>query len=302
VEAAVWGSPISHSLSPALHRAAYAALGLDWTYGRREVDAAGLPAAVAALDERCAGVSLTMPLKQAVLPLLAQTSELALAVGAVNTLLPLPGRPGAWRGENTDVHGVVAALAEAGVSRAGTAAVLGGGATAASAVAALAQLGVAEPVALVRSVERARALVDVGARLGVRVRLQPWGDAAHAAQLLAECDAVVSTAPAGAADAVAVALSRDGQDGARPAGALLDVVYAPWPTALARAWADAGAPVVGGFSMLVHQAERQVELMTGRTAPLEAMRAAGEAAMAAAADQDEDQDDERDAAAHLVSR
>lgn len=293
MQAAVWGSPIAHSLSPALHRAAYAELGLDWAYGRREVDAAALPAAVAELDDSWAGVSLTMPLKQAVLPLLAQASELALAVGAVNTLLPVPGRPGAWRGENTDVHGVVAALAEAGVQRAESAAVLGGGATAASAVAALAQLGVAEPVVLVRSVERARALLDVAERLGVRVRLQPWGDAGHAAAVLAGCGAVVSTAPAGAADAVAAALV---DSGARPAGALLDVVYSPWPTALARAWGRLGAPVVGGFSMLVHQAERQVELMTGREAPLEAMRTAGEAAMAATPHDDED------AVSRLVSR
>ncbi|TNM64491.1 shikimate dehydrogenase [Streptomyces sp. NP160] len=295
MEAAVWGSPIAHSLSPALHRAAYRALGLDWSYGRREVDAAALPAAVAALDEGWAGVSLTMPLKQAVLPLLSQTSDLALAVGAVNTLLPVPGRPGTWRGENTDVHGVVAALAEVGVRRASTAVVLGGGATAASALAALAQLGVDEPVVLVRSVERARTLVGVGARLGVGVVLRPWGDPAEAAGLLAECDAVVSTAPAGAADAVAAALAETASGVPAPGGALLDVVYAPWPTALARAWAAAGGAVVGGFSMLVHQAERQVELMTGCTAPLEVMRAAGAAAMAAA-------DDEGAPATHLVSR
>ncbi|MGQ7297655.1 shikimate dehydrogenase [Quadrisphaera sp. KR29] len=290
MKAAVWGSPIAHSLSPALHRAAYRELGLDWTYERREVGTEALPAAVAALDGRWAGVSLTMPLKQAVLPLVASASELALAVGAVNTLVPQPGAPGAWRGENTDVHGVVAALGEAGVARARTAAVLGGGATAASAVAALAQLGVPEPLAVVRSVGRARALVEVGHRLGVQVHLRPWTDAAAVARELAGCDVVVSTAPAGAADAVAAALAADAAGGRAPAGALLDVVYAPWPTALARAWAAAGAPAVGGFAMLVHQAERQVELMTGRTAPLDVLRAAGEAAMAAADDADADGD------------
>ena len=289
MRAAVWGSPIAHSLSPALHRAAYAALGLDWRYDRTEVDADGLPDAVAALDESWAGVSLTMPLKAAVLPLLAQASPLALAVGAVNTLLPLPGAPGArprWRGENTDVHGVVAALAEAGVEPpadggAGapprSAVVLGGGATAASALAALAQLGVREPVVVVRSPERARALVDVGARLGVAVQLHRWSEPRPVAEVLARADVVVSTAPVGAADGVAGELSAALPGGSTPAGALLDVVYAPWPTALGAAWAAAGAPVVGGFAMLLHQACRQVELMTGRPAPVEAMRAAGPA-------------------------
>ncbi|MBF5083693.1 shikimate dehydrogenase [Quadrisphaera sp. INWT6] len=286
MRAAVWGSPIAHSLSPALHRAAYAALGLDWRYDAHEVDVAALPAAVAALDETWVGVSLTMPLKAAVLPLLAQTSSLALAVGAVNTLLPVRGEQGAragWRGENTDVHGVVAALAEAGVepAEAGapprSAVVLGGGATAASALAALAQLGAREPVVVVRSPERARALVDVGARLGVEVRLHRWSEPLPVAELLARADVVVSTAPVGAADGVAEVLAEVLPGGSAPAGALLDVVYAPWPTALGAAWAAAGAPVVGGFAMLLHQACRQVELMTGLPAPVEAMRAAGPA-------------------------
>ncbi|PWJ47989.1 shikimate dehydrogenase [Quadrisphaera granulorum] len=287
MKAAVWGSPIAHSLSPALHRAAYSALGLDWTYDRREVDTAALPAAFAELDAGWAGVSLTMPLKQAVIPLLASASDLALAVGSVNTLVPvekpvsgsMPDSPVAWRGVNTDVHGIIAALAEVGLDRATTAVVLGGGATAASAVAALAKLGVTEPVVVVRSVERAWPLLEVGERLGVRVALRPWGDPLEVARVLAGCDAAVSTAPAGAADAVAGALSR-ALGGRPPAGALLDVVYAPWPTALAQAWAATGGDAVGGFSMLVHQAERQVQLMTGRSAPLEVMRAAGEAAMA----------------------
>lgn len=277
MRAAVWGSPISHSLSPALHRAAYAALGLDWRYDLVEVDVAGLPAAVAGLDEHWAGASLTMPLKSAVLDLVAEASPLALAVGAVNTLVPVPGRPGAWRGENTDVHGVVAALADAGVTTARTAAVLGGGATAASALAGLAQLGVPEPVVHVRSPERAAGLVEVGARLGVRVRLERWGPPEDLAGELAQVDVVVSTAPPGAADEAAAAL---GRAGGAPAGALLDVVYAPWPTDLAAAWAAAGGRASGGLDMLVHQAAAQVQLMVGRPAPLEVMQAAGEAAMA----------------------
>lgn len=285
MRAGVWGSPIEHSLSPALHRAAYTALELGWRYDLRDVEADALPAAVAALGPDVAGLSLTMPLKAAVLPLLAEVSPLARAVGAVNTVLPLrPGRTGsplsplAWRGENTDVAGIVAALAEVGVVRAGSAVVLGGGATAASAVAALARLGVREPVVRVRSPERAAGLVAVGARCGAAVHLAPWDDAASVAAEVCAADVVVSTAPAGAADVVAEAVAARA---AAPRGALLDVVYAPWPTALASAWTASGARAASGFAMLVHQAAAQVELMTGRPAPLAAMRAAGEAELAA---------------------
>ena len=113
--AAVLGSPIEHSLSPVLHTAAYAALGLaDWTYTAIECDEAGLPALLASRDRQWAGLSLTMPLKRAVLPLLDSTEDLALEVGAANTVLFTDGRR---LGYNTDVGGILTALREAGVER-----------------------------------------------------------------------------------------------------------------------------------------------------------------------------------------
>lgn len=283
MRAAVLGHPVAHSLSPVLHTAAYEELGLaaEWSYSAVDVLPERLPAFLAALGPEWGGLSLTMPLKHAVLPLLVSLSPLAAAVGAVNTVLPVPGpMPGpgealSWRGENTDVDGVVAALAEVGVVRAGTASVLGGGATAASALAALHRLGVAVPTVHVRSPLRAAALQAVADRLGVEVDVAPWE---RAWRSIAD-DVVVSTVPPGAADELAAALRRPVAAAATP-GVLLDVVYAPWPTQLAHAWAGRGGTVVGGAVMLLHQAAGQVRAMTGQGAPVEAMRAALERELA----------------------
>jgi shikimate dehydrogenase len=263
--AGVMGRPIAHSLSPALHRAAYDGLGLTaWTYTAVEVGAEELPAALDRLGPEWVGVSLTMPLKQVVFPLLDSISDLARAVGAVNTVTLGPqGR----YGDNTDVYGIVAALRAAGVRSAGGAVVLGGGATAASALAALRELGEAEPMVVVRSLDRAGGLRAAAERLGVRPGLRPWDEAA--ARLRA-APLVLSTVPAGAADALAADL---------PAtiGTLLDVVYRPWPTPLGAAWAAAGGRAVSGLEMLLHQAVAQVEAWTGRSPDLPAMRRAGQA-------------------------
>jgi len=274
---------VGHSLSPALHRAAYAALGLhSWHYQAIEVDEAGLAGWLAGLDAEWAGLSLTMPLKRSILPHLAAVTPLAAAVGAVNTVLVRAGEPpgggdggGAatirLEGDNTDVHGILAALREGGAGPVGRAHVLGAGATACSAVAALRELGCTEPVVHARSAARAGELLAAADRLGVRVRLAGLDDLSG----LGAADVVISTLPAEAADPLVgpiLALP--------PAGVLLDVVYHPWPTRLGRAWQDAGGGVVGGLVLLLHQAVAQVALMTGRTPPVDAMRAAGEAALA----------------------
>jgi shikimate dehydrogenase len=194
--AAVLGSPVAHSLSPVLHGAAYAALGLaGWEYGAVQVDEDALEAFLDSLDASWAGLSLTMPLKAVVLPLLDDVSPLAEAVGAVNTVLLSPadgaagrasgtagegadgegadgegGAPGRAlhrRGENTDVAGIVQALRAGGVEEVGWGCVLGGGATAGSALAALRDLGCRNPSVYVRSAARAAGLREAAARLGV---------------------------------------------------------------------------------------------------------------------------------------
>jgi shikimate-5-dehydrogenase len=269
IRAAVLGQPIAHSLSPVLHRAAYQALGLGhWSYEAAECDEAGLPAYVASRGGDWAGLSLTMPLKRAVLPLLDRTDPLAIATGSANTVV---FRADGRYGYNTDVRGIIDALAEAGVRSAGSVLILGAGATACSALAAVGKLGATGADVAVRDPARAGGLLTAADRLGLRVRLRDIGEVAGERPEL-----LVSTVPAGAADSYAERVVATHQ---APA-AVLDVVYAPWPTPLATAAAAAGAAVAGGFAMLLHQAVAQVELMTGQPAPVEAMRAAGEAELA----------------------
>jgi shikimate dehydrogenase len=267
--AAVLGSPIAHSLSPVLHRAAYAELGLaDFRYDRFEVDEAALPGFLDRLGPEWAGLSLTMPLKRAVIPLLDGISDTAASVEAVNTVV----RTGDGRllGDNTDIPGMVAALSERGVGKVESAAVLGAGATASSALAALARICTGEVTAYVRSADRAAEMRRWGERLGARVRTADWADATEALH----APLVIATTPAGATDPLAAAVPE------RP-GTLFDVLYEPWPTVLAGRWAARGGAVVGGLDLLVHQAVFQVEQMTGHApAPLTAMRTAGERALA----------------------
>ncbi|MEU2421792.1 shikimate dehydrogenase [Streptomyces sp. NPDC007851] len=267
--AAVLGKPIGHSLSPVLHRAAYDELGLaDWSYGRFEVDEAGLPGFLAELGPEWAGLSLTMPLKRAVIPLLDEISETAASVDAVNTVVF--AEDGRRLGDNTDIPGMVAALREHGIEEVASAAVLGAGATASSALAALARICTGEVVTYVRSAARAAEMREWGERLDVEVRIADWADAEQA--LLAPL--VIATTPAGATDVLAGAVPE------RPA-TLFDVLYHPWPTSLAARWSMFGGAVLSGLDLLVHQAVLQVEQMTGRTpAPLDAMRRAGEKALA----------------------
>jgi shikimate dehydrogenase len=265
--AAVLGSPIAHSLSPVLHRAAYAELGLDdWSYDRFEVDEAGLPGFVEGLDDAWAGLSLTMPLKRAILPLLDGISDTAASVEAVNTVVFT--EDGRRLGDNTDIPGMIAALRERGVDKVASAAVLGAGATASSALAALARICTGPVVACVRSQARAAEMRGWGERLGVDVVIADWAEAAT----VLEAPLVIATTPAGTTDALAAEVPE------RP-GTLFDVLYEPWPTALAAAWSGHGGDVVGGLDLLVHQAVLQVEQMTGRLAPLGVMRAAGERAL-----------------------
>jgi shikimate dehydrogenase len=278
-------------LSPVLHRAAYRALGLsDWSYEAVECDEAGLPAYVTSRGADWAGLSLTMPLKRAVLPLLDRTDPLAAATGSANTVV---FRADGRNGYNTDVQGITAALAEAGVTGAGgTGAglteaggdtpggvlILGAGATACSALAAVGEMGAAGADVALRDPARAGGLLAAADRLGLRVRLRDLaelGDLGDRGEVTAgrRPDLLISTLPAGAADCY---MERILATRSAPR-AVLDVVYAPWPTPLARAAAAAGAVVAGGFAMLLHQAVAQVELMTGKPAPVEEMRAAGEA-------------------------
>jgi shikimate dehydrogenase len=265
MRAAVLGSPIAHSLSPVLHSSAYQALGLDgWSYRAIECDEERLPGLLGSCGRDWAGLSLTMPLKRTVLPLLDQAEPLVTEVGGANTVVFADG---ARHGYNTDVAGMIMALTEACAAVAAPALILGGGATACAALAALRGLGADGATAAVRDPASAGAMLAAADRLGMAVRLTDFGaeEQVSAGQLL------ISTVPAGAADIYAERISPPG-----PApSAVLDVVYHPWPTRLAAAAGAAGAVVISGFELLLHQAARQVELMTGRDAPVAPMRRAG---------------------------
>ncbi|MFE3828057.1 shikimate dehydrogenase [Streptomyces sp. NPDC059092] len=268
--AAVLGSPIAHSLSPALHRAAYGELGLShWSYDRFEVDEAGLPGFLEGLrgDSSWAGLSLTMPLKRAVIPLLDEITDTAASVEAVNTVVL--GGDGRRTGDNTDIPGMIAALGERGVEKVESAAILGAGATASSAVAALSRICTGPVTAYVRSKARATEMRGWGERLGVDIRIADWAEAERALH----APLVIATTPAGTTDGLVDAVPDS-------AGTLFDVLYEPWPTALAAAWAGRDGALVSGLDLLVHQAVLQVEMMTGRSpAPLDVMREAGAAAL-----------------------
>jgi shikimate dehydrogenase len=264
---AIVGSPVGHSLSPVLHRAAYAALGLTgWRYDVIECVEDELQALLADSAPEVVGYSCTMPLKREVVRLADTLSAEAAAIGAANTLV----RSGAgWHADNTDWIGILAALTEHGAAMSGSVVLLGAGGTAQSALAAISSA--ASITALVRDPARAAELLRTAERLGVTVALGRLPDAG----LLRSADLVVSTLPAGAADPLS------GHPW-RPEQAVLDVIYSPWPTALAAAAQRRGATVVSGALMLLHQAGRQVELMTGSAAPIPAMRAAIAAVVGAA--------------------
>ena len=266
---AVLGSPIAHSLSPVLHRAAYAEVGLDWTYDAVEVTEGALSSFLDGLDASWRGLSLTMPLKRAVVPLLVELGPEAELAQAANTVI-LDGDRRV--GHNTDVPGAAAALRERHPGQLPSATVLGGGATAASVLLALTDLGCRRASLVVRDPARAGETLSVvaGHPRAPEVSVLTLGsDPVPPAEVL------VSTIPASAQDDWVLGL-------VERSPVVFEVVYDPWPTPLAAAAADAGRTLVSGLDLLVHQAALQLTLMTGiDPAPLAVMRAAGESALAA---------------------
>lgn len=263
--AAVLGKPVHHSLSPVLHRAAYDALGLaEWSYSAIECDEAALAGLVRSSGPDVAGYSCTMPLKREVLRVADSVSARAAAIGAGNTLLQVDGE---WFAENTDWIGIAQALAETGVPEAAELLLLGAGGTAQAA------LAVVEPgsqvTVLVRDIARAEDLHDAAGRLEIEVQVHSLD---RIGELAPRADVLISTLPGGAADALVGSFEWQSRQ------VLLDVVYAGWPTALAASAEAAGVAVASGALMLLHQAVRQVELMTGLpvagTAAEQAMREA----------------------------
>jgi len=263
---AVLGDPIDHSLSPVLHRAAYQALGLSWTYDAVRVPAGRMADFLERLNDGWRGVSMTMPLKREVLALVADRTDRVRWAGGANTLVREDdGR--LWL-DNTDLPGAAAAVRERTDAAIETVTILGAGATAASVGLGLCDLGARNVRLLARSAERA-------ADTAAAIRAHPSQPAVDVLGLDADVvgDVVVSTVPAEAQNGPLVAAT------AR-ADVVFEVLYHPWPTPLARAAVERGQVLVGGLDLLVHQAALQVEIFTGAPAPLALMRAAGERALA----------------------
>lgn len=261
--AAVLGSPISHSRSPLLYRAGFAALGMkDWEFSAIDCDAAALPELVSGLSDQWAGLAVTMPGKAAAASVAATTSSQVKTLGVANTLVR---RPGGWHAENTDIAGVAGSLQAAGVLPTGRVLILGGGGTARAVIAGLAQLRWDGPLIVAgRRPDSTAAALDIAGAVGLHATAISFTDD-ELRQTAATTSLLVSTVPAGAPDQFANTLA------AIPA--LFDVVYHPWPTALAAA-GTAGRTIITGLDMLLHQALVQFELVTGRPAPAAAMRQA----------------------------
>ena len=261
LRAAVLGHPISHSKSPALHLAAYGKLGIDISYTAVDLTEDALPEFMREVRSQNGwrGLSVTMPLKTAMVSEVDDIRGVAGVLGVVNTVaFEEAGNTVRSVGYNTDVAGIVNAVRNAGVASAPAAVVLGGGGTAASAVAALKDLGTDYAQVFVRDTGRAAEAQAAAAGVGLRVDVRPLTEAAVPT---ASADVVISTLPPRAADGLASELA--GMQ-ARTAGVLLDVAYDPWPSRIASVWQDGGGSVVPGLEMLLYQAVEQVRLFSRR--------------------------------------
>ncbi len=245
IKAAVLGSPISHSLSPALHKRAYLELGLSASYVGIEVKSGELASFLAQLPADWTGFSLTMPLKEEVFDLLDSVSDVALRAHSANTMYKVDGK---WAGTSTDVSGVKRSLQSIGFIRSDEIFIIGAGATArAAAVACDGAVGRIRVMS--RSVAR-----EVSMRNAIsesEVEFVPWGDTTH----FLSSKVVINTTPAGAADSLLI-------DGG-VAATLFEVLYNPWPSALVKRWRARGLAVIDGLDLLVNQAMDQIEIFSG---------------------------------------
>lgn len=275
--AAVIGSPIEHSLSPVLHSRAYELAGIDMQYRRFEVDGDSLGQFMADLPPECVGLSVTMPCKGPIANYLDNVDPLAKAIGAVNTVICAGGLRS---GFNTDVRGIVGALVDAnpgelretGTAAAQAATILGTGATAASALVALTQMGIRNVSVVGRRFGVQTAVGAAAQRLHLEYSPLNWRNLELVAEQVNAADVVVSTVPPEVCREVAALVHP------RPQATFLDVTYAEAERPLPAAFRAAGAHLASPLAMLVHQGLAQVKLMTGREVPFQPVMDAIESA------------------------
>jgi shikimate dehydrogenase len=248
------GNPVGHSLSPLMHNAAYREIQLDAVYVSFCVnDLEGAIRGIRALDIK--GVSVTIPFKTAVLPLLDEVDECARAIGAVNTIVNDCGR---LTGFNTDWIGLVRSLEESTDLKGKTFAVIGAGGTARAAVFGIRERG-GVPVVVNRSEERGRRLAfEFGCRFFRLDEIEK-----------VEADCLINTTPAGMAPQEET-MPVDGRNIARFRW-VFDVIYRPWRTRFLEEAEKAGAETMNGARMLVYQGAEQIRLWTGQKPPVALM-------------------------------
>jgi shikimate dehydrogenase len=259
---ALIGHPVGHSLSPAMHNAAFVADGLDFVYVCLDVDPEQLPAAVSGLVAlKLRGFNVTMPHKRAMIPLVDELDESARVSGAVNTVVI---EASALRGFNTDGGGMVMACQEAGIELSGRSILLlGAGGTAAAIAVAFGKAGAGELHIANRSVERAAHLRDKLHRTGMK------GLSVHHLSALPDAEIVINTTPLGMKEGDPIPVP---PDYVREGRAFCDAVYRPGTeTPLVRLARERGVPVVAGGRMLLYQGVLAQKLWTGREPNVKAM-------------------------------
>ncbi len=243
IDAAVLGSPIAHSLSPLIHSLAYEYLGLTAHYEAIEVNAGALTKFLNQTDKTC--LSLTMPLKEEAMKVADVISDVATRISCGNTLSL---NEGVWSLTSTDVSGFDKALKMHGIDTVDSVLIIGAGATARAAMAAVS--AITKSVSVVsRNSEREAAINKAS---GINVSYLPW----KLTDEINDADLVINTTPNQAADFFLSGIDK-------PRGTLFEVLYHPWPTAISRAWSETQAQVIDGLDLLIHQAIAQVEIFSG---------------------------------------
>jgi shikimate dehydrogenase len=250
---AVLGSPIEHSKSPSIHEAAYRTLQLNWDYSKLEIKSNHLLQFIETLDSDWLGLSLTMPLKEEAASLANEKSALVLATGVANTLLRTTT---GWTAHNTDVFGIQRALETEFQTPPKSVSIIGSGATATSAVFAIADsYPDAKITVFARNFESAADLKDRAKASSIDIRVKPLKNGKRS---LLGFDLVISTLPSGALDSAAVKLRKSSFS--KPKGVLLDVAYHPWPSELASTWSRSTLTCISGIEMLIWQAIGQIRI------------------------------------------
>ena len=258
------GDPVDHSLSPAMHNAAFKALNLNCTYIAFRVAENELEAAIQSLRKtNIAGFNVTMPHKVAVMKFLDELDETCLKINAVNTVNKEDGK---FKGYNTDMDGFIQPLKRRKINLAGkTALLMGAGGAARAVLTALADERIGKVIIANRNMARARDVAEHAKKLGLNCELIGLDDAP---KLASKADLIVNATPMGMAREPSIIKPAD----IRKDGIVYDLVYRPMETGLIQSAKEAGATVVYGYEMLIEQGAKSFEIWKRMEAPRDVMK------------------------------